>query len=218
MSNIAKLQNLKGGITHNEGIKLHSLASLAEHTIVEIGSYCGKSTCYLATGATGSAKVYAIDLWDMRLLPKKVKLKKYVNTGSVHDVCVIAEYKFPKDKSGNIADRIVHETWKTFLKQVKNSGCEDTIITIKGCSQEIAKVWSKPIDLLFIDGDHRYENCLADYYNYAKYIVRGGYLAIHDYKAQYNYDVTKVVDTVIKPSELWGDWEITDTLITCRRK
>ena len=55
------------------------------------------------------------------------------------------------------------------------------VIGIKGLSGEIAKVWEKPIGLLFIDGDHSYEGCKADYEGFAKHIIPGGYLVVHDY-------------------------------------
>lgn len=61
-----KLANLKGYLREIEGEKLMELASLVPESqaIVEIGSYKGKSTCYLASGSEG-AMVYAIDLWDL---------------------------------------------------------------------------------------------------------------------------------------------------------
>lgn len=61
-----KLAELKGYLRPIEGEKLLELASFVslEHAIVEIGSYKGKSTCYLASGSKG-AMVYAVDLWDL---------------------------------------------------------------------------------------------------------------------------------------------------------
>lgn len=61
-----RLAKLRGYLREIEGDKLKELASIIpkEQTIVEIGSYMGKSTCYLASGSNG-AMVYAIDLWDL---------------------------------------------------------------------------------------------------------------------------------------------------------
>jgi len=69
------------------------------------------------------------------------------------------------------------------------------VIGIKGLSGEIAKVWEKPIGLLFIDGDHSYEGCKADYNGFAKYIIPGGYLVFHDYEDKYP-GVQKLVDEI----------------------
>lgn len=211
------LCEIEGGITEKEGQHLRELASTCEYPIVEIGSYLGKSTCYLASGSQ-NMKVYAIDLWNMRSLPEDIKEEKINNTGSKHDVAIIAKYTFPPDGSGNIADRITNKTWKKFLSNIKEMGFEDTIIPIKSASQEIAKVWTQKIGLLFIDGNHQYESCLADYNEFAKNIVSGGYLALHDYTNKYGYEVKKVVDEVIKPSGLWTDWFIVDGLISAKRK
>lgn len=61
-----KLAGLKGYLRPVEGRKLAELASLVPtgQAIVEIGSYMGKSTCYLASGSKG-VKVYAVDLWEL---------------------------------------------------------------------------------------------------------------------------------------------------------
>lgn len=67
-------------------------------------------------------------------------------------------------------------TFETFLRRTKGLD----VTHIKGISGEIAKVWEKPISLLFIDGDHRYSSCESDYDNYSKHIIGGGFLVIHD--------------------------------------
>lgn len=40
-------------------------------------------------------------------------------------------------------------------------------------------------DILFIDGDHSYEGCLADWQNFQKNLRPGGYLILHDYFGWY---------------------------------
>jgi len=211
-----RLQDIKGGITEKEGECLKQLASTCKYPIVEIGSYMGKSTCYLGLGCL-NAKVYAIDLWNMRLLPETIE-KKRGKGKSKHDIIVVAQFTFPIDGSGNISDRVTIKTWEKFLWNIQQMGLEDKIIPVKGSSQEIAKVWTQEIGLLFIDGDHRYENCLADYNGFAHNIVGGGYLALHDYTGKYGYKVKQVVDEIIKPSGLWADWHVVDGLIVATRK
>lgn len=92
------------------------------------------------------------------------------------------------------------------------------IIWIKGLSGEIAKVWEKPIGLLFIDGDHSYEGCKTDYEGFAKYIIPGGYLVIHDYipKSKTFRGVEMVIGEA-KDSGLWEDWEVIGRTISARR-
>jgi predicted O-methyltransferase YrrM len=40
--------------------------------------------------------------------------------------------------------------------------------------------WDKPIDILFIDGDHTYEGAKADFEKYSKFVKPGGIIFMHD--------------------------------------
>lgn len=40
--------------------------------------------------------------------------------------------------------------------------------------------WDKPIDILFIDGDHSYEGCKSDYDKYVPFVKDGGLVYMHD--------------------------------------
>lgn len=42
------------------------------------------------------------------------------------------------------------------------------------------------IDFLFIDGDHSVEGCDFDFTNYAPYLKKYGYVALHDYDEKRN--------------------------------
>lgn len=39
---------------------------------------------------------------------------------------------------------------------------------------------SEPVDLLFIDGDHSYNGCKADFINYSPMVRNGGWIGFHD--------------------------------------
>ena len=41
-------------------------------------------------------------------------------------------------------------------------------------------VWDKEIDILFIDGNHTYEYCKADYEKYEPFVKEGGFIFLHD--------------------------------------
>ncbi|MGH7901319.1 MAG: class I SAM-dependent methyltransferase [Thermodesulfobacteriota bacterium] len=53
---------------------------------------------------------------------------------------------------------------------------------IIGNSVEIANNWKKPVELLWIDGDHSYEEVLSDIENWEKFVIAGGMIAFHDYR------------------------------------
>lgn len=55
------------------------------------------------------------------------------------------------------------------------------------------------LDTLFIDGDHRYQGCLADFVHYYNKVKSGGRIIFHDYQRDKNHiGVTQAVDA-IKP-------------------
>ena len=41
-------------------------------------------------------------------------------------------------------------------------------------------VWGQVVDLVFIDGDHSYEGCLADLQKFGPWVRVGGYVLLHD--------------------------------------
>lgn len=169
---------LTGLVSAPEGDALAELAATVDptDTVVEIGSYTGKSTCFLA-GAT-DADVYAIDLWDLKLPSEKKKRNKN------------------KYKIGFNSIR-ARETFDARTQSLEN------VIGVRAESQEIAKVWTREIGLLFIDGAHDIKSVTADYEGFARFIVPGGYLAMHD--ATPGSKVDKVIEQIVIPSGLWGE-------------
>lgn len=182
------LLKIKGVMYDSECFKLHALAENSEYPVLNIGSYCGKSTAFLASGT--KQKVYAIDLWDLRAVD-------YEPTEN--------------DKRRGYHQRASYEA---FVANMRKYGLTN-VIPVKGDSREIGKVWNMPLGALFIDGDHRFDWVKSDYDLFGKFIVPGGYLALHDIVIGH---VQRLVDEVIAPSGLWTDIEIVGTLWVARRK
>jgi len=53
-------------------------------------------------------------------------------------------------------------------------------VFIHGDASMVAKLWNKPISLLFIDGDHSYEGVQKDYNAWINYVKDGGTVLYHD--------------------------------------
>ncbi len=51
---------------------------------------------------------------------------------------------------------------------------------IQKTSNEVAKTWQGQIDILFIDGDHGYEQVLFDYRTFAPFVKKDGLIIFHD--------------------------------------
>lgn len=154
-----KLSAVEGFLDPIEG---YALALLAEHgpgagTIVEIGSYAGRSTCYLAHGSKRARreKVVAVDhfLGSPEHQP-----------GGGHDSSLVAK--------GSLYD--------TFKANLESAGVNDWVHVIKAGSAEAVKGWSHPVRLLFIDGDHSYEESRRDFESWSPWLVSEGIAVFHD--------------------------------------
>lgn len=98
------------------------------------------------------------------------------------------------------------ENLKEYERNTEGLDC----VGIKGLSTEIAKVWSEPIGMLFIDGDHSYEGCKGDYEAFASHVIPGGLIVFHDYNEACP-GVQKVVEGV------GCDYRLEDTTAIFRR-
>jgi len=139
-------------VTKREGKLLYTLAKKCRGygVIVEIGSWKGRSTIYLAKGskAGNSVRVYSID----------------PHTGS-------SEHK---EKFGEVW------TFDEFMKNIKSARVDDIITPIVKTSEEAAKEFDKPVELIFIDGAHEYEFVKKDFEMWFPKVVEGGIMAFHD--------------------------------------
>lgn len=144
--------NIDGFLTNKEGKFLYHVAKNCRiGVIVEIGSFKGKSTIWLAKGSKKGSEIniYAID----------------PHTGSPEH----------KERYGNVW------TFEEFKKNIKNEKVDDIVIPIVKTSEEAEKDWDfKPIEFLWIDGNHEYEMVKLDYEKWSPYLIDGGIIAFHD--------------------------------------
>lgn len=146
------VRNIEGWLSPQEGLFLFKLASkLSDNaTLVEIGSWKGKSTIWLGSAALKlkNVKVYAID----------------PHVGSIEKP---KEYK----KINN---------YSTFLANIQKAGLKNTVIPIKKTSSLASRDFNKTIDILFIDGAHDYKYVVKDFLNWHPKIKIGGWIIFHD--------------------------------------
>jgi predicted O-methyltransferase YrrM len=153
----------KGFMPPAEGTALHETAAAYARVgpIVEIGTYCGKSTIYLAAAAHAAGQ-HVITVDHHRGSEENQPGWEY------HD----------PDLVDSLAGRI--DTLPHFRATLTASGLEDTVIAIVGRSADVARLWTAPIGMLFIDGGHTDAAAVTDYEGWAPHIAPGGALAIHD--------------------------------------
>jgi len=156
----------KGFMPADEGDALWDAAVAASKALpgapmLEVGSYCGRSTIWLGDAAERSAVVlFAVDHhrgseenqagWDH------------------HDTEVV------DDRIGKM------DTLPFFRAAIHDAELEDSVIAVVGRSPLVASAWTTPLSFLFIDGGHGEEPARLDYEGWAPHVAIGGTLAIHD--------------------------------------
>lgn len=174
------------GVGIHQGVALYFLANHVSKSIrkpiVEIGSYKGGSTIYLAKGIKHSKQknlVYAIDSFDGGDSPE------YDITNPEN----LIEH-FPKTGA----------TYEVFTNNICRAKIKEFVKPIKKKSQDAIKHFNKKISLLFIDGCHEYQSVKQDFLLWSPLIVKGGFIAFHDYHSLFP-GVIKVIDEIVKKSD-----------------
>ncbi|MCZ0995602.1 class I SAM-dependent methyltransferase [Streptomyces noursei] len=154
----------KGFMPVDEGLALYAAAGEAAALglpLVEIGSYCGRSTLLLAEAAR-AAGVMAVTVDHHRGSEEQQPGWEY------HDPEVVDP----------VVGRM--DTLPAFRRTLHAAGLEDRVIALVGRSPQIAALWQAPAGLVFIDGGHTDEHATADYEGWAPRVAEGGLLVIHD--------------------------------------
>lgn len=97
---------------------------------------------------------------------------------------------------------------------------------LKGDSVDMARMFSKPIDLLFIDGDHSYAGCKRDITSWTPKVNPGGFVAFHDSACATNtmphplhYEVSDAVEEWLsRQREHWSLYKMVDTTIVYKHR
>ena len=101
-----------------------------------------------------------------------------------------------------------------FDKNIKDACLSGVIELIKECSYNV--VWERPVSLLFIDGIHDYPNVSRDFWHFSEWIVKGGFVAFHDY-AHYYPGVITFVNEMIQAKE-YKLYKKADTLVVLQKE
>ena len=70
------------------------------------------------------------------------------------------------------------DTMSEFLRNMNRY--RDSLNVCRGLSAEVAAGWSRPVDLLFIDGDHSYEGVKRDWDLFVPFVKPFGIVVFHD--------------------------------------
>ncbi len=157
------LESVKGFLDKEEGRCLYQMALKASRMgpCLEIGSYCGKSTLYLASACKlNNGILFSID--HHRGSEEQQPGEPYFDPALVDP------------RTGRV------DTLREFRRTLERAGMEDTVVPVVCSSVVAARQWATPLSLVFIDGGHSFESALTDYNAWSGHIIPGGYLLIHD--------------------------------------
>ena len=154
---------VKGFLPKNEAAALYDAAVAVEvdGPLLEVGSYCGKSSVYLGYAAQSIGRVlYALDH----------------HRGSEENQAGW-EHHDPEliDKQKGVMDTLPY-----FRDAIFAAGLEHVVIALVGHTGVIARNWTTPLSFLFRDGGHGEEPAKADFNGWVPKVKEGGTLAIHD--------------------------------------
>ncbi len=148
------LQDLLGVpalINDPEVVALQKYASLADQSIVEIGcAYGGSSLLFLLAKRAG-VRVTSIDPFVIDSMGDFQATQKLCSLHVSRALKLVGKSEIVKD-------------WEL----------------LPDYSFNVVKSWNKPIDVLFIDGDHRYEAVKKDFEDWLPLLKAGGFIIFHD--------------------------------------
>ncbi|MER5974682.1 class I SAM-dependent methyltransferase [Streptomyces sp. NPDC002055] len=161
---LAAFEAAKGFMPVDEGLALYEAATEAAVRglpLLEVGTYCGRSTLLLADAAREGGTV-AVTVDHHRGSEEQQPGWEY------HDADVV------DPEVGRM------DTLPTFRRTLFHAGLEDHVIAVVGRSPQVAALWGMPLGLVFIDGGHTDEHATADYEGWAPHVAPDGLLVIHD--------------------------------------
>ncbi|MDJ1133398.1 class I SAM-dependent methyltransferase [Streptomyces iconiensis] len=160
----AAFEAAKGFMPLEEGLALYAAATEAATLglpLLEVGTYCGRSTILLADAAR-RAGVTALTLDHHRGSEEQQPGWEY------HDASLV------DPGTGRM------DTLPTFRRTLHAAGLEEYVVALVGRSPQVAALWNTPLSLVFIDGGHTEEHAAADYEGWTPHLAPGGLLLIHD--------------------------------------
>jgi len=129
--------------------------------LLEVGSYCGRSTIWLGDVAERASTVlFAVD---------HHRGSEENQAGWEHHDLEVVDQRIGK-----------MDTLPFFRAAIHDADLEHAVVAVVGRSPLVASTWTTPLSFLFIDGGHGEEPARLDYEGWTPHVAVGGTLAIHD--------------------------------------
>ncbi|HVM39929.1 MAG TPA: class I SAM-dependent methyltransferase [Acidimicrobiia bacterium] len=151
----AGLADVEGWLTEGQARMLWNSAAATANPgrIVEIGSFRGRSTVVLASAAPPGVEVVAVD----------------PHAGNDRG---------PQEIEGFVAEADLDS--RTFVANLERAGVANRVLYVRRPSQDALDAVDAPIDVLYVDGAHRYGPARDDIARWGDRVGVGGTLLLHD--------------------------------------
>ena len=156
----------KGFMPENEGDALaewalNATTHVPNAPILEVGSYCGRSTIWLGDAARQAGTLlFAVDH----------------HRGSEENQ---AGWEWHDESLVDVSVGKM-DTLPFFRRAIHDADLEEHVIAVVGKSPTVARAWTTPLSFLFIDGGHGVEPARDDFELWTPHVALNGMLAIHD--------------------------------------
>ncbi|MCW2680499.1 MAG: hypothetical protein JWM62_1900 [Frankiales bacterium] len=130
-------------------------------TWLEVGTYCGKSTVHLGSAARDRG-AHLVTLDHHRGSEENQPGWEW------HDASLVD----PHTGRLETLPHLRHTLW--------DAGLDEVVSVVVGTTQQVGGWWATPLTLLFLDGNHTEEVAQHDYAAFARHLVPGGLLLVHD--------------------------------------
>jgi len=139
-----------------EGLALFGAAACYARRgpVLEVGSYCGKSTIYLAAAAREAGQL-VVTVDHHRGSEEHQPGWEYHDPGLVDPA----------------AGRL--DTLPRLRATLAAAGVEDDVVVVVGRSADVARLWRTPLGMVFIDGGHTDAAAVTDYEGWAPWVAPG---------------------------------------------
>jgi predicted O-methyltransferase YrrM len=201
-----------------------------EGDIVEVGSWCGRSSSILGMAAKliGNTKVLCVDLFPNKSdwhqnedgsYSFKVNLAGGLYGG--YQEQTVWKEPFEKDiaplyeKHNGILDHFNETMAQCQLEDIVKTYRGDSAAFLKSIDHESQDFKCK---LIFIDGDHSYGAVCQDIKNTEKYLVKGGWICFDDAFSYYDGVNQAITDLVINNPDYELGQQMTRKFFVARKK
>jgi predicted O-methyltransferase YrrM len=153
----------RGFLDDDEGLRLHDLARAHAPLgpVVEVGSYCGKSSLYLGAGVRAAGGLLVC-------VDHHRGSEEHQPGEEYHEPDLLDPRTGRMDSLPELR-RALHE-----------AGLEASAVLLVAPSPVAASLVAGPLGMVFIDGGHSHAAAHADYESWSGKVSAGGILAIHD--------------------------------------